>query len=99
MSEGSGLSYVELMGLPQTLEQAVDRLLDSLEPEVARQIAGTAREELIGYHFSLGQYIRNAFGLWGENAALLDACGTEDADDAAGVIIEALWTRLRAAGC
>ncbi|MCF7853783.1 MAG: hypothetical protein K9N51_03215 [Candidatus Pacebacteria bacterium] len=46
-------------------------------------------------HVSLGPYIRNRFGLWQGNKALLDDCGTDHADDAYVVILDALVRRLR----
>ena len=43
-------------------------------------------------HFTLGQAIRNGFGLWGGNTDSLRSCGSEmmSADDASSVIIRAL---------
>ena len=57
---------------------------------------GEASEEafVTDLHFSLGAYIRNNFGLWGGNRALLDDCGVDDADDASGVILRALYRKL-----
>jgi hypothetical protein len=43
-----------------------------------------------------GAWIRNNFGLWVQNTALLENTGKSQPDDAAGVIIEALWCRLQA---
>lgn len=40
--------------------------------------------------------LRNNFGLWAQNTALLENTGKSQPDDAAGVIIEALWSRLQA---
>lgn len=34
-------------------------------------------------------------GLWGDNPALLPATGELHADDASGVIVRALWVKLR----
>jgi hypothetical protein len=65
-------------------------------------IAHMSASELIDPHFSLGMYIRNAFGLWQGNHALLMSCSAAGRpihpNDASGVIIEALWTCLRGVG-
>jgi hypothetical protein len=46
-------------------------------------------------HLNLGNYIRNEFGLWGNNEELLKACcpdnSLRNADEASMVIIRALW--------
>jgi hypothetical protein len=46
-------------------------------------------------HFGLGVRIREDFGLWRGNRALLLSCGSLDPDDASMAIIRALWARLR----
>jgi len=53
--------------------------------------------DLDEFHFGLGTGIREAFQLWHGNKELLKSCGSEDMnpDDAATVIIEALWRRLQ----
>ena len=58
-------------------------------------IAAKSQDQLIELHFGLGMWIRNNFGLWQGNAALAQDAGTNEPDDIAGVIIEALWNRLR----
>jgi len=84
------------VGNPTTVSEAVDRLVMVLNQEEKAGIAATSLDDLVSdYHFSLGQQIRNAFGLWGENPALMASCGTLVADDASSVILTALWIRLR----
>jgi len=46
-------------------------------------------------HFTLGLEIRNQFGLWGRNSALMKSCGVNHPDDCSGIIIEQLWRRIR----
>jgi hypothetical protein len=58
-------------------------------------ITAKSRDDLVDLHFGLGLWIRNNFGLWGGNTTLIRDTGARDADDAGGVIIEALWNRLR----
>ena len=59
------------------------------------------KEDLYSLHFSLGQYIRNTFGLWSGNQELIESCCSVaekdylDADDSSAVIIEELWYKLK----
>lgn len=92
---------------PTTLDDAVTLLLSTLSEEEKESLRATPREELILYHFSLGLYIRNQFGLWQGNDELLRSCYPEvadpylreivmhDPDGASSRIIEALWERVR----
>ena len=58
---------------PSTLEEAVDMLLARLSDEDEARLAAMPEEDLPSLHFSFGMGIRNDFGLWGENTALLTA--------------------------
>ena len=80
--------------LPQTIEQAVGVLLERLSKGEKNNIASMSRDDLINLHSGLGTQIRNDFGLWGGNTALLENTGNSHPDDAAMAIIEALWHRL-----
>lgn len=80
--------------LPQTIEQAVGVLLEQLPVGKKANIAAMSRDALITLHFGLGAQIRNDFGLWSGNTALLESTGNSHPDDAAMAIIEALWHRL-----
>ena len=83
--------------LPATLAEAVVHLLGLLSDwddlPALPEFDDGAIECL---HVSLGPYIRNSLGLWGENQALLQDCGTQHADDAYVVILDALAERLKA---
>jgi hypothetical protein len=80
---------------PITVTEAVDRILELLPDDDRNTIAEMKKDDLTGLHFSMGQWIRNNFGLWEPGSPLLKDTGAESADDASGVIIDALWTRLR----
>lgn len=100
MNESGQLEY------PRTVRTAVAALVALLDDEQKAAVAATAREDLIDLHFSLGEYIRSTFGLWGANQELLEDCARErDAgcgdrlpamhpDDATMLILDALWRRL-----
>ena len=61
---------------PQTLAQAVERLLANLPEEDQQRLRSMKQEDLISLHFSLGMGIRNAFPIWG-NEPLLRSCVIE----------------------
>jgi hypothetical protein len=79
----------------------VDFLIEEIPLRDRRHIAGMREHELLGIEFYLGLHIRNDFGLWLDNRALLESCrelsGQQDLrpDDATVVIVKALWRRLR----
>jgi hypothetical protein len=80
---------------PRTLQDAVDLLVRTLSPAEKDDIAARSEDNLIDLHFGLGVRIREDFGLWRGNLALLRSCGSPDPDDASMAIIQALWARLR----
>lgn len=83
------------MGLPRSIKEAVNRLVEECDRTRLDLILGGDEEDLIGEHFGLGMAIRNSFGLWGKNEELMAECGQDDPDVASGVILQALWAHLR----
>jgi hypothetical protein len=87
--------------LPQTVEQAVDRLLPDMSLNNEIRLATMKADDLTDLHLSLGNYIRNSFGLWTGNEALLESCcmvsGNQNlhVDDASMVIITELWKKIK----
>jgi hypothetical protein len=89
---------------PETVEEAVNRLMLTLDDEQKLEIAHLPEEDLIFLHLGLGLAIRNGFGLHDEGSKLLDSCKQTlhpgafyhpvQADDASGLIIKALWSNL-----
>ena len=89
---------------PQTVEEAVERLIATLSVEEKCNLRDSSDDDLVCFHFGLGLFIRNAFGLNSGNNALLAACARTDGnnlpylpdpDSATMVIMEALVRRLR----
>lgn len=83
---------------PRSLKEAVIMLLKGLSEHAKlglKQASG--EEQLAVLHATLGTTIRNEFGLWRGNTALLKACGSETMhpDDASMVIIKATRRELR----
>ncbi len=84
---------------PKTVDEAVERLMAEISEEDKKTLMNTPERELIQYHFGLGMYIRNEFGLWQGNTDLLESCCGggyyQEPDEASSVIIKALWERLK----
>jgi len=84
---------------PTSIEEAIQLLLTELSGKDQQAVRIMAEEELSSLHFSLGNHIRNGFGLWENNEELLKACcpdgSPRNADDASMVVIEALWRKLQ----
>ena len=86
---------------PITVDQAVERLISELSFKDKTIIANMAEVELSVLHTTVGEYIRNEFGLWSGNKDLLTACcffakrDKVSEDDASSIIIRELWKRLR----
>jgi len=87
------MNYAEMY--PQTLDDAVARLLETMSEADKDVLKSIQEEDLVIYNGSWGAAIRNSFGLWSDNAALLESTGTSHPDDASLVIIQTLWSKLR----
>lgn len=86
---------------PRTVDEAVERLHANISLNDEILLATMTEDDITDFHFSLGYHIRNEFGLWSGNDALIESCriiaGREDlhVDDASCIIIESLWVRLK----
>lgn len=87
---------------PETIEAALNHLESTLSLKDKATIANMVADELVSLQFSLGDYINSHFDLFTSNAGLLKDCRQTSGrwelapQDAAAVIIRALWDRLRA---
>ena len=87
----------------------MDRITSTMTADEVNALRDTPEGSLIMYHSSLGMYVRNEFGLWQGNDALLVSCFPDvtDAymlmiikhapDRASGVIVDALRRKLQQA--
>ncbi len=86
---------------PRTVEAAVDRLFFELSFKNKARIAKLKSHELEELHPTLGQYIREEYGLRFKAGELIKDCRFAakdrnlDVDAAAVLIIKALWKKLR----
>jgi hypothetical protein len=85
---------------PTTVKATVTDLLSTLSEKDKETLRKTKADDLIMYHHGWGTAIRNHYGLWRGNDALIeDACGKGcHADDAAMVIIKAVWQAVQHEG-
>ncbi len=96
-TSGSSRAATSQAAWPVTMEEAIERLMKELTPRGRGAIAAMKEEDLIDMHMGLGLWVRNNFGLWAGNDALLRATGKTHPDDASQAILRALWQRLRGA--
>ncbi len=86
---------------PKTVAEAAARVISELDDESLRSLRGMDEADLAGLHFGLGMWIRNNFGLWSGNNALLEDCASDgepgcfDPDEASMVILRKVWRRAR----
>ena len=86
---------------PQSVAEAVERLISSLPLKDKATVANISRNELPGLHLNLGGYIMNNFGLLSGNRELMKSCRSASKEilrheeDAVTVIITALWEKLQ----
>jgi hypothetical protein len=86
---------------PETVQEAVETLISDLPLKEKTTIANMTEDELIKLNANIGRYILDKFDLWSGNEKLLESClalanyPLHDEDDAAAVIVKALWQKLR----
>lgn len=86
---------------PQTVQEAIQILIDELPLKEKTTIANMTEDELVNLNVYLGRYILDKFGLRSGNEELVESCLTfanyplHNEDDAAAVIIKELWLQLR----
>lgn len=86
---------------PTTVGEAADQVISRLDEESLSRLRGMDEAELVALHFGLGMWIRNTFGLWSGNKALLEDCASDgepgcfDPDEASMVILREVWIRAR----
>lgn len=87
--------------LPQSVEEAVLQLKAVLPLKDRAVMANMQADELDHLKSGLGEYIKQKFGLYMDNAPLIDSCAQRSnlnrplPDEACAVILKALWEDLR----
>jgi hypothetical protein len=86
---------------PRTLDDAVYQLIGELPFKERTKIGNMAKEHLLFLYPTFMTHIRDDFGLWDDNTALLTSCRTVAGDpqlhqDEAGpLIVRKLWEKLQ----
>jgi len=80
---------------PPSVKEAVDELISRMSDQDKAYVRSREKDDVIGFHHGWNRAIQNSFGLWAHNEVLKKDTGKEHPDDAAEVIIEAVWTKLR----
>jgi hypothetical protein len=86
---------------PQTVQEAIVRLISELPLKDKTTIANMDEAELIRLNSYLGKHILERFGLWSGNEKLVESClaiadsPLQNEDDAVKVIIKKLWQELK----
>lgn len=75
-------------------DDAVDYFFEHLHDFTKSELKHTQREDLICYHLTLGQSVRNMFNLW-QNPDLVVSTGCSHPDEASYKIIIGVWKRLQ----
>jgi hypothetical protein len=83
---------------PSFARAAVTDILSKMKEDEKVRVRETNRSDLVMFQDSWGAAIRNHYGLWrGNQALILSACGEPcHPDEASMVIIEAVWVALQA---
>lgn len=80
---------------PDTIEEAVRRLIFILMERDKEKIKTLNRSELIWLHIRLGPTIRSGFGLNEGNIELMLDCNTIDKKACSMKIVEKVWENLK----
>lgn len=83
--------------IPADLEDCAKELNRILPVALVEEIRSSNENDLVKYHFGLGVWLRNNWGLWMEASHLRRyflGLGVSDADDMTGIIIGSYWDVL-----
>lgn len=91
------LAAVAVAQKPKTVDEAVQVLKTKwLQAKDRDWILRNTKEEIRwSLYMGFGTSVRNEFGLWGDNQALRDSCGTKDPEGCSVVILDRLWESVR----
>lgn len=81
---------------PKTVDEAASQLRRRLSAEDLEWIRRNPKDVVTSeLHLPYGTGVRNEFGLWGKNHALLKSCGSDYAEECSSIIFSALWEKVR----
>ena len=82
--------------VPKDLDDCFVQLKKLLKPEDVEKMRAGTKDDMNQYHFGLGMWMRNNWGLW-EGSRLskwFNAQGIEHPDDMSGIILDSFWRHL-----
>ena len=81
---------------PADLEEAHVRLLQKLDAATVEAMRSGSEADMAMYHFGLGMWMRNNWGLWGESRLRKHFCemGVKHADDMSSIVLDTFWCKL-----
>jgi len=82
--------------IPKDLDDCFVQLKKLLKPADIEKMRVGTEGEMIHYHFSLGLWMRNNWGLWGGSrlAKWFNAQGINHPDDMSGIVLCSFWRHL-----
>jgi hypothetical protein len=86
---------------PKTVHEAVRRLIGELSLKDKTTIANMAEVELSTLYTTIGEYVREEFGLWTGNEDLMTSCcflvkrDKVSENEASSIIIKELWKKVK----
>jgi hypothetical protein len=82
--------------IPKDLDDCFLQLKKILKPEELEKMKRGTEEDMGRYHFGLGMWMRNNWGLWkgGRLATWFNAKGIHHPDDMSGIILDSYWRHL-----
>ena len=82
--------------VPRDLDDCFVQLKTLLKPEDVEAMKSGTEADMSQYHFGLGMWVRNNWGLWGGSrlAKWFNALGIEHPDDMSAIILDSFWRHL-----
>jgi len=82
--------------IPTDLEDCFAELMRILKPEDIQAMRDRTEADLIEYHFGMGMWMRNNWGLWQGSrlSEWFNAKGIRHPDDMSGIILNSFWRHL-----
>lgn len=88
--------FQEDIYIPKDLNDSFVQLKKLLKPKDIEKMRRGTEDDMIEYHFGLGMWMRNNWGLWKGSrlAKWFNAQGINHPDDMSGIILDSFWRHL-----
>ncbi len=82
--------------IPKDLYDSINHLKKLLKAEQVLDMKNGTEDDMIKYHFGLGMWMRNNWGLWAGSGLSdwFNSIGIFHPDDMSGIILDSLWRDL-----